>query len=87
MADFTSFDNQDIRSWGVSMLTDAKLRNLKPEHKAYKVSDRDGLYVISLAAGLVSLRNNYHINGRQGTLLIGRYGAGGLIDSPRPSHT
>ncbi|MDR8406656.1 DUF4102 domain-containing protein, partial [Acinetobacter baumannii] len=27
------------------MLTDTKLKNLKPKGKMYKVSDRDGLYV------------------------------------------
>jgi len=27
------------------MLTDTKLRNLKPKDKLYKVNDRDGLYV------------------------------------------
>lgn len=28
-----------------AMLTDIKLRNLKPQDKLYKVIDRDGLYV------------------------------------------
>lgn len=60
------------------MLTDTKLRNLKPEAKAYKVSDRDGLYITVLTTGTVSFRYNYSINGRQETLVIGRYGAGGL---------
>jgi hypothetical protein len=27
------------------MLTDTKLRNLKPTEKLYKVNDRDGLYL------------------------------------------
>jgi hypothetical protein len=27
------------------MLTDTKLRNLKPQGKLYKVNDRDGLYM------------------------------------------
>ena len=27
-----------------TMLTDTKLRNLKPKDKLYKVNDRDGLY-------------------------------------------
>ncbi|WP_101743505.1 Arm DNA-binding domain-containing protein, partial [Klebsiella aerogenes] len=27
------------------MLTDIKLKNLKPKDKLYKVTDRDGLYV------------------------------------------
>lgn len=49
----------------VHMLTDAALRNLKPKDKAYKVADRDGLYVYVLASGTISFRYNYAINGRQ----------------------
>ena len=33
------------------MLTDTKLRNLKPQGKLYKVNDRDGLYVAVTPAG------------------------------------
>lgn len=60
------------------MLTDATLRNLKPKDKGYKVSDRDGLYVYVLTSSTVSFRYNYAINGRQETLVLGRYGPGGL---------
>jgi integrase len=60
------------------MLTDTKLRNLKPAEKAYKVADRDGLYVCVLRSGGVSFRYNYRINGRQETLVLGRYGVGGI---------
>jgi len=60
------------------MLTDVTLRNLKPRDKGYKVSDRDGLYVYVLASGTISFRYNYAINGRQETLVLGRYGPGGL---------
>lgn len=60
------------------MLTDTKLRNLKPREKLYKVNDRDGLYVAVTAAGSVSFRYNYSINGRQETITFGRYGAGGI---------
>lgn len=60
------------------MLTDAALRNLKPKEKAYKVADRDGLYVYVLASGTISFRYNYAINGRQETLVLGRYGPSGL---------
>lgn len=34
-----------------TMLTDTKLRNLKPKDKLYKVNDRDGLYVLHHASG------------------------------------
>lgn len=47
------------------MLTDTKLRNLKPQDKLYKVNDRDGLYVAVTPAGTISFRHNYSINGRQ----------------------
>jgi len=60
------------------VLTDTKLRNLKPREKLYKVNDRDGLYVAVTPAGTKSFRYNYVINGRQETLTIGRYGAAGV---------
>lgn len=60
------------------MLTDAALRNLKPKEKPYKVADRDGLYVYVLKSGSISFRYNYAINGRQETLVLGRYGPGGI---------
>lgn len=61
------------------MLTDTKLRNLKPQEKLYKVNGRDGLYVAVTAAGSISFRYNYSINGRQETITFGRYGVGGII--------
>ena len=60
------------------MLTDTKLRNLKPQDKLYKVNDRDGLYVAVTPAGAISFRYNYAINGRQETITFGRYGVGGI---------
>tara|TARA_R110000772_G_C13308774_1_gene439637 strand:- start:5902 stop:6243 length:342 start_codon:yes stop_codon:yes gene_type:complete len=36
------------------MLTDTRLRNLKPKDKLYKVNDRDGLYVAITPAGTIS---------------------------------
>jgi len=60
------------------VLTDTKLRNLKPQDKLYKVPDRDGLYVAVTPAGAASFRYNYSINGRQETLTFGRHGVGGI---------
>jgi integrase len=60
------------------MLTDTKLRNLKPKDKLYKENDRDGLYVAVTASGAISFRYNYKINGRQETITFGRYGVGGM---------
>lgn len=60
------------------MLTDTKLKNLKPKDKIYKVTDRDGLYVAVSTSGTVSFRYDYRINGRRETLTIGRYGPDGI---------
>lgn len=60
------------------MLTDTKLRSLKPTGKLYKVPDRDGMYAAVTPAGSVSFRLNYRLNGRQETLVLGRYGPDGI---------
>lgn len=60
------------------MLTDTKLRNLKPQDRLYKVNDRDGLYAAVTPAGSISFRYNYSIHGRQETITFGRYGLGGI---------
>ncbi len=60
------------------MLTDTKLRNLKPTGKLFKIADRDGLYVAVTPAGGVSFRYNYKLNGRQETVTLGKYGVGGI---------
>lgn len=52
----------------LTMLTDTKLRNIKPKDKLYKVNDRDGLYVVITPAGSFSFRYNYSNHGRQETL-------------------
>ncbi|MCB6184248.1 tyrosine-type recombinase/integrase [Leeia sp. TBRC 13508] len=60
------------------MLTDTKLKSLKPKDKIYKVQDRDGLYVAVTKAGSISFRYNYSIHGRQETITFGCYGIGGI---------
>lgn len=55
------------------MLTDLKLKTMKPTDKARKVADRDGLYVLATPAGSLLFRYDYRINGRRETLAIGRY--------------
>ena len=56
------------------MLTDTKLKSLKPQDKLYKMTDRDRLYVAVLTSGTISLRYDYRINERRETLSIGKYG-------------
>lgn len=60
------------------MLTDTKIKSLKPKDKPYKVTDRDGLYVSISTAGTVTFRYDYRINGRRETLTIGKYGPDGI---------
>lgn len=60
------------------MLTDTKLRSLKPQDKLYKVSDRDGLYVAVTKSGIISFRYDYRFNGRRETVTFGRYSADGI---------
>lgn len=55
------------------MLTDMKLKALKPAGKIYKVADQQGLYVAVTRTGVVSFRFDYRVNGRRETLVIGQY--------------
>jgi integrase len=61
-----------------TMLTDTALKSLKPQGKLFKISDRDGMYVVVQPSGAVVFRYDYRLNGRRETLTIGRYGPEGL---------
>jgi hypothetical protein len=55
-------------------LTDAKLRDMQPRGRAYKVSDSgNGLYVVISPSGSRSLRYDYRLGGRREPLAIGRH--------------
>ena len=60
------------------MLTDAALQNLRPRSKIYKVTDRDGMYVVVAVSGAITFRYDYRMHGRRETLTIGRYGRTGI---------
>lgn len=60
------------------MLTDTAIKALKPQKKLYKVSDRDGMYVVVQPSGAIVFRYDYRLNGRRETLTFGRYGPDGL---------
>jgi integrase len=64
-------------------LTDLQLKALKPRDKAYKVSDRDGLYAYVAPSGAVSLRYDYRIGRRRETVTLGRYDATAPARVPR----
>ncbi|HNQ56817.1 MAG TPA: tyrosine-type recombinase/integrase [Candidatus Desulfobacillus denitrificans] len=58
------------------MLTDTQLRSLKPQGKAYKIADAQGLYVTVATSGTKSFRYDYRLDGKRETLTIGRYEEG-----------
>ena len=60
------------------MLTDTAIKALKSRQKLYKVSDRDGMYVVVQPSGAIVFRYDYRLNGRRETLTLGRYGPEGL---------
>ncbi|PJI44694.1 MAG: integrase [Rhizobium sp.] len=60
------------------MLTDTAVKALKQKKKLYKVSDRDGMYVVVQPSGAIVFRYDYRLNGRRETLTLGRYGPDGL---------
>ena len=60
------------------MLTNAALKALKPKEKLYKVTDRDGMYVLVTPNGSLSFRLDYRLNGRRETVVFGKYGPTGL---------
>ena len=60
------------------MLTDAALKVLKPKEKLYKVTVRDGMYMLVTPNGTLSFRLDYRLNGRRETVVFGKYGPTGL---------
>lgn len=60
------------------MLTDAELRNTRGKSKAYKKTDRDGLYVLVTPTGGIAFRYDYRFDGRRETVTFGSYGPAGL---------
>src|SRR5882757_4169440 len=60
------------------MLTDAALKHLKSKDKLYKVTDRDGMYVLVRPSGILTFQLDYRMNGRRETVTFGKYGPAGL---------
>ena len=60
------------------MLTDTALKHLKSKVKDYKVTDRDGMYVLVKSSGALTFRYDYRINSRRETVTLGQYGADGI---------
>ncbi len=47
------------------MLTDAGVKSLKHKEKSYKVTDRDGMYLVVQPSGTIVFRLDYRMNGRR----------------------
>lgn len=60
------------------MLTDAAIKALRPKDKMYKVTDRDGMFLLVSPTGAMTFRFDYRMNGRRETVIIGRYGPTGV---------
>ena len=56
-----------------SGLTAAWVSRAKPKDKAYKLSDRDGLYLLVVPSGSRVWRINYRMHGKQRTITFGRW--------------
>lgn len=68
------------------MLTDAAIKALKPQQKLYKISDRDGMYVVVQPSGAIVFRYDYRLHGRRETLTLGRYGLEGRSPAQEKQH-
>jgi len=63
------------------MLTETKLKSIKPKDKLYKIPDRDGLYASVSKTGTISFRYDYRINGRRETITFGKFGEISLAEA------
>ena len=50
----------------------------KPKEKLYKVTDRDGMYVLVRPSGTLTFQLDYRMNGPRETVTFGKYGPSGL---------
>ncbi|GAB6182803.1 tyrosine-type recombinase/integrase [Thermodesulfovibrio hydrogeniphilus] len=55
------------------MLSDLKIKALKPQEKPYKVYDEHGLYLYVSPTGVKSWRIDYKFNGKRKTATLGQY--------------
>src|SRR5262245_8241854 len=64
------------------MLTDKRLKALKPKKVIYEVSDRDGLSVRVSRTGVLTFQYRYRVNGRPERFKLGRYATAGQTSRP-----
>lgn len=54
----------------ITILTETKLKSIKPKDKQYKLPDRDGLDVAVFKSGTLSFRYDYSINVRREKIIF-----------------
>ena len=64
------------------MLTNIEVRNAKPSSKAYRLYDRDGLYIEVTITGSKYWRLKYRFGGKEKRLALGVYDAVSLVAAP-----
>ena len=64
------------------MLTNIEVRNAKPSSKAYRLYDRDGLYIEVTTTGTKYWRLKYRFGGKEKRLALGVYDAVSLVTAP-----
>src|ERR1700722_14093103 len=62
-------------------LSNPTIRNLKPKEKPYKVSDRDGLFLLVSPSGGKYWRLKYYFGGKEKLLSLGVYPTITLADA------
>jgi integrase len=62
-------------------LSDAKVRNAKPQAKPYKISDGEGMFLLVTTSGSKYWRLKYHFAGREKLLALGVYPEVSLVDA------
>lgn len=55
------------------MLSDTKIKSLKPKEKMYRVLDAERLYIEVRPSGKKIWRFKYTLNGKEGTVSFGEY--------------
>ena len=64
-----------------AMLTDAKVRTLKPQEKSYRLLDAERLYIEVRPTGKRIWRFKYTLHGKEGTISFGEYPAVSLVQA------
>ena len=65
------------------MLTDAKIRSLKPTHKPYKKYDQRGLFLKVSSTGAKLWRLRYQFSGKSKEISLGLYPTVGVAEARR----